>query len=195
MTRGTAECSARNTVESESQDRHAVCAHDVRLRRRAVHVCKSGCAFSTAPTMMLEMCMCAWVCGVWSVTVYMGGGGDISWHFNFAWEISRFKLTAKFSTQNPGFSAKFSHTSSTRCGLWRGAPHKIPGALRNFPQRSIPPCSSGAATALTSTTPGPPALPPGPWRQESRGRRDRNRGAHLRHPRVGSVCLPDTALQ
>ena len=23
-------------------------------------------------------------------------GGGISWHFNFAWEISRFKLTAKF---------------------------------------------------------------------------------------------------
>ena len=30
--------------------------------------------------------------------------GGMSWHFNFAWEISRFKLTAKFPTRNSGFS-------------------------------------------------------------------------------------------
>ena len=47
-------------------------------------------------------------------------GGGVLWHFNFAWEISRFKLTAKFPTRNSGFSANFSHTSSTHCGLWRG---------------------------------------------------------------------------
>ena len=48
------------------------------------------------------------------------GGGGISWHFNFAWEISRFKLTAKFPARNSGFSAKFSYTTSTHsthCGL------------------------------------------------------------------------------
>ena len=33
------------------------------------------------------------------------GGG--LWHFNLAWEISRFKLTAKFPTRNSGFSANF----------------------------------------------------------------------------------------
>ena len=51
-------------------------------------------------------------------------GGGWSWHFKFAWEISRFKLTAKFRVLR-GFLA---HPRYTRWGLWRGVPHKIPGA-------------------------------------------------------------------
>ena len=61
------------------------------------------------------------------------GGGEFSWHFNFAWEISRFKLTAKFPTRNSAFSANFSHTSSAHCI------HSAQGAPRNFPQRNLPP--------------------------------------------------------
>ena len=41
------------------------------------------------------------------------GGGNFRGTSNFAWEISRFKLTAKFPTRNSGFSANFSHTGST----------------------------------------------------------------------------------
>ena len=69
---------------------------------------------------------------------YRGGRGAL-WHFNFAWEISRFKVTVKFPMRDSGFSANFSHTSSTHCGLWRGGPHKIQGAPRNFPPRILPP--------------------------------------------------------
>ena len=52
-----------------------------------------------------------------------GRGGAILWHFNVAWEISGFKLTAKFPAQNSGLSANLSYTTSiysTHCGLWRG---------------------------------------------------------------------------
>ena len=66
---------------------------------------------------------------------YMGGRG-ISWHFNFAWGISRLKLTAKFPTRNSGFSANFSHTSSTHCGLWRGVIHSG-GELREISHSEI----------------------------------------------------------
>ena len=62
----------------------------------------------------------------WSDIVCYRGGGGVSWHLNFAWEISRFKLTAKFPTRNSGFSANFSYTTSTHsthCGLWRGVIH------------------------------------------------------------------------
>ena len=58
-------------------------------------------------------------------------GGQISWHFNVVWEISRFKLTAQFPTRNSGSSANFSHTSATHCGLWRGVPLKIQGLREN----------------------------------------------------------------
>ena len=44
---------------------------------------------------------------------YTRGGGGVSQHFNFAWEISRFNLTAKFPMRNSGCSVIFSHTSST----------------------------------------------------------------------------------
>ena len=60
-----------------------------------------------------------------SLSPQVQGGGGFLWHFNFTWEILRFKLTMKFPTRNAGFSANFSHTSSTHCGLWRGVPHKI----------------------------------------------------------------------
>ena len=55
------------------------------------------------------------------------GGGGFRGSFNFVWEISRFKLTAKFPTRKLRFSANFSHTSSTHRGLWSGVPHKIQG--------------------------------------------------------------------
>ena len=61
---------------------------------------------------------CCTVCTRCARGLYRGGGG-ISWHFNFAWESLRFKLTAKFPTRNSGSSANFSHTCSTHCGLWR----------------------------------------------------------------------------
>ena len=61
--------------------------------------------------------------GVW------WGGGGVSWHFHFAREISRFKLNAKFRTQNSGFSANFSHTSGTHCGLWRVVIYSTRGLL------------------------------------------------------------------
>ena len=60
-------------------------------------------------------------------------GGGVSWHFNFAWEISRFKLTAKFPTRNSGFSANFSYTGSTHCGLRRGQDPLNPGGSAKFP--------------------------------------------------------------
>ena len=68
-----------------------------------------------------------------------GGGEKVSWHFNFAREISRFKLTAKFPTRNSGFSVNFSHASGTHCGPWRRVMHSTQGAPRNFPQRNLPP--------------------------------------------------------
>ena len=49
------------------------------------------------------------------------------WHLNFAREILRFKLTAKFPTRNSGSSASFSHTSGARCGLWQGMIHSTRG--------------------------------------------------------------------
>ena len=88
----------------------------------------------------LEACVCmgfsdlAMHNGIWALTA--GGGGG--WHFNFAREISGFKLTAKFRTQNSGFLANFSHTSSAHCGLLQGVPHKIQGAPRDFPQQNLP---------------------------------------------------------
>ena len=63
-------------------------------------------------------------------------GAGVSWHFNFAREISRFKLTAKFPTRNSGFSAKFSHTSGAHCGLWRGVIHST-GGLREISHSEI----------------------------------------------------------
>ena len=65
---------------------------------------------------------------------YRGGGG--SWHCNFAWEISRFKLTAKFPTRNSGFSANFSHIGGTHCGLWRLVIHSTRG-LREISHSEI----------------------------------------------------------
>ena len=54
-------------------------------------------------------------------------GWGVSWHFNFVREISRFKLTAEFPARNSGFSANFSHTSGTHCGLWRVVIHSTRG--------------------------------------------------------------------
>ena len=71
-----------------------------------------------------------------ALTHYKGGGGGFSWHFNFAWEISRFKLTAKFPTGDSGFSANFSHTSSTHWGLWQGVIHST-GGLREISHGEI----------------------------------------------------------
>ena len=77
------------------------------------------------------------MCLVRMFVSYRGGG--ISWRFNFTWEISRFKLTreishAKFRVlRNSGFSANFSQTSSTHCGLWRGGQTLTPGGSAKFP--------------------------------------------------------------
>ena len=59
-----------------------------------------------------------------------GRGAGVSWHFNFAWEISRFKLTAKFPTRNSGV---LRDTSSAHCGLWRGGTTQNPGGSAQFP--------------------------------------------------------------
>ena len=66
---------------------------------------------------------CGYACKLSWCTALQIQGGRISWHFNFTWEISRFKLTTKFPTRNPEFSSNFSHASSTHCGLWRGVIH------------------------------------------------------------------------
>ena len=60
--------------------------------------------------------------------VVLGGGG--LWHFKFAWEISRFKLTMKFPTRNSGFSAKFSYTGGAHSGLWQGVIHSTRGLCK-----------------------------------------------------------------
>ena len=86
-----------------------------------------------------------------------GRGGGFSQHFNFAWEISRFRLTVKFPMRNSGFSANFSHTSGAHCGLWRVVIHSTRGfreishseiyhrefdLVRNYaPSCSIPRCT------------------------------------------------------
>ena len=58
------------------------------------------------------------------ICICMGG---ISGAVNFVWEISRFKLAAKFPIQNPGSSAKFTAAKFTAANLtW----HEIP----------LPPC-------------------------------------------------------
>ena len=77
---------------------------------------------------------------LWVVDVgYRGRGGDFRGTLISRGKFPRFKLTAKFPTRNSGFSANFWHPSGTHCGLWRGVPHKIQGAPRNFPQRNLPP--------------------------------------------------------
>ena len=95
-----------------------------------------------------------------------GGGGGFSWHFNFAWESLRFKLTTKFPTRNSGFSPNFSHTSGTHCGLWRvihltGGPAKFPTAKFNTAQhlaRNFPPSrnvsAGGACCGVVGTASG-----------------------------------------
>ena len=55
---------------------------------------------------------------------------------NFAWEISCFKLTAKFPTRNSGFSANIWHISVTHCGLWRLVIHSTRG-LREISHSNI----------------------------------------------------------
>ena len=94
---------------------------------------------------------------------YPGGGGGISWHFSFAWEISCFKLTVKFPKRNSGFSANFLPTSSTHCGLWRGVTTQHPGGSAKFPTAKFttanltwrnappPPCSARAEWCLRHT--------------------------------------------
>ena len=73
------------------------------------------------------------------------GGGGISWHFTFAWEISRFKLTAKFPMRNSGSSANFSHTLWALAGGTTqnpGGSAKCPTAkftTANLTWREIPP--------------------------------------------------------
>ena len=69
-----------------------------------------------------------------STVLYRGGG--FSWQFDFAWELSRFKLTAKFPTRNSGFSANFWHSSGTHCGLWRVVIHSTRG-LREISHSEI----------------------------------------------------------
>ena len=68
--RGTAECNARKTEDREYPERQDICAQDVMLMRHEIHVCRKGCTFRTAPTIMFETCLCVWACGVCSVTVY-----------------------------------------------------------------------------------------------------------------------------
>ena len=80
-------------------------------------------------------------------------GGRGSWHFNFAWGILRFKLTATFPTQSSGFSTNFSHTHGTHCGLWRGVIHSTRGLReiyhREFDLAQIPPPPLPALEDLT----------------------------------------------
>ena len=75
-------------------------------------------------------------CIIQGPCVHNAKGGGVSWHLNFAWEISRFKWTAKFPTPNSGSFANFSHI------LWTlaGGTTPNPGAARNVPQRN-PPCA------------------------------------------------------
>ena len=73
---------------------------------------------------------------LWCPPTTTTGGGEFSWHFNFAWEIWRFKLTAKFPTRNSGFSVNFLHTSGTHCGLWRVVIHSTRG-LREISHSEI----------------------------------------------------------
>ena len=97
-----------------------------RMERQGVGACLMAYVY----LLLRRMCGVCWFFE-WKVFVWeeesSAYGGGISWHFNFAWEISRFKLTPKFPMRNSGFSANFSHTTSTRCGLWRGVPHKSRG--------------------------------------------------------------------
>ena len=68
--------------------------------------------------------------------------------------ISRSKSTAKFPTRNSGFSANFSHTSGTHCGVWQVVIHSTRGlceishrefdSARNFP----PSCSDLSCNGL-----------------------------------------------
>ena len=70
MMRGAAECNAHKTVGGEYPERHATCAHEVMLRRQAIQLCRNGCTLRTAPTMMSDICLCAWECGDLSAIVY-----------------------------------------------------------------------------------------------------------------------------
>ena len=84
-----------------------------------------------------------------------GGGGGISWHLNCTWEISRFKLTAKFPTRNSGSSANLSHTSGTRCGLWQGG-----GGTQNPGGSAKLPTAKFTTANLIWRNPPPPPHPP-----------------------------------
>ena len=68
--RSTAECNTHNTEGREYPERRAICAQDVILRRHETRVCKNGYTLRTAPAMMLEMRLCAFLCSICSVTVY-----------------------------------------------------------------------------------------------------------------------------
>ena len=54
----------------------------------------------------------------------------------------------------------------SHCGLWRGVPHKIQGAPRNFPQRNLPP-----RIRLGAILPPPPLSTVHPHRTTSFGTR------------------------
>ena len=98
-----------------------------------------------------EPCSRTW----WSI-----GGGGVSWHFIFAWEISRFKLTAKFPTRNSVFSANFSHTSSTHCGVWRGGYHTKSGGLCEISLGNIYHPEHGGDLSSVPVRDPPPPCPP-----------------------------------
>ena len=69
--RGTAECSARKTVDRGYPDKQANCAQEATLKRQPAQVCRSGWMLRTALTMMFDMCLCAWAGGDCRVTVYL----------------------------------------------------------------------------------------------------------------------------
>ena len=53
--RGTAECSARKTVDRGYPDKQANCAQEATLRRQLAQVCRNGCMLRTALTMMFDI--------------------------------------------------------------------------------------------------------------------------------------------
>ena len=69
--RGTAECSARKTVDRGYPDKQANCAQEATLKRQPAQVCRNGWMLRTALTMMFDMCLCAWAGGDCRVTVYL----------------------------------------------------------------------------------------------------------------------------
>ena len=81
---------------------------------------------------------------------YRGGGG-VSWHFNFAFQIDR-----GISHVNSGLSANFSHAGGTHCGLWRGVIHSTRGP-REISHSEIDLAGNPPCTCLLLDVRGPVA--------------------------------------